>query len=70
MLSLNYENVNYVMTQILMLSCVTFSYVSIRYVLAEFMYQWKGLLVFKLKAEQFAKLQFLNGKMDQMALFV
>ena len=34
MLSLNYENINYVMTQILKLSCVSFSYVSISYVLA------------------------------------
>jgi hypothetical protein len=34
MLSLNYENINYVMTQILRLSCVSFSYVSISYVLA------------------------------------
>ena len=34
MLSFNYENINYVMTQILKLSCVSFSYVSIRYVLA------------------------------------
>ena len=33
MLSLNYENINYVMTQILKLSCVSFSYVSISYVL-------------------------------------
>ena len=35
MLSLKYENINYVMTQILKLSCVSFSYVSISYVLAE-----------------------------------
>jgi hypothetical protein len=35
MLSLNNENINYVMTQILKLSCVSFSYVSIRYVLAK-----------------------------------
>ena len=28
MLSLNYENINYVMTQILKLSCASFSYVS------------------------------------------
>ena len=35
MLSLNYENINYVMTQILKLSCVSFRYVSISYVLAE-----------------------------------
>ena len=34
MLSLNYENVNHVMTQILKFSCVSFSYVSISYVLA------------------------------------
>ena len=34
MLSLNYENINYVMSQILKLSCVSFRYVSIRYVLA------------------------------------
>ena len=34
MLSLNNENINYVMTQNLKLSCVSFSYVSIRYVLA------------------------------------
>ena len=34
MLSLNYENINYVMTQILKLSCVSFSYVKISYVLA------------------------------------
>ena len=34
MLSLNYESINYVMTQILKLSC--FSYVSISYVLAYF----------------------------------
>ena len=34
MLSLKYENINYVMTQILKLSCVSFSYVSISYVLA------------------------------------
>ena len=39
MLSLNNENINYVMTQILKLSCVSFSYVSIRYVLA-FEYHW------------------------------
>ena len=35
MLSLNYENINHVMTQILKLSCVSFSYVSISYVLAK-----------------------------------
>ena len=34
MLSLKYKNINYVMTQILKLSCVSFSYVSISYVLA------------------------------------
>ena len=34
MLSLNYENINYVMSQILKLSCVSFRYVSISYVLA------------------------------------
>ena len=34
MLSLNYENINYVMTQILKLSYVGFSYVNISYVLA------------------------------------
>ena len=35
MLSLNYENINYVMTQILKLSCASFSYVNISYVLAD-----------------------------------
>ena len=35
MLILNYENINYVMTHILKLSCVSFSYVSISYVLAK-----------------------------------
>ena len=35
MLSLNYENINYVMTQIFKLSCASFSYVNISYVLAE-----------------------------------
>ena len=39
MLSLNYENINYVMTQILKLSCVSFRYVSISYVLAVLMKQ-------------------------------
>ena len=34
MLSHNYENINNVMTQILKLSCVSFSYVNISYVLA------------------------------------
>ena len=34
MLSLNYDNINYIITQILKLSCVSFSYVSISYVLA------------------------------------
>ena len=34
MLSLNYESINHVMTQILKLSCVSFSYVRISYVLA------------------------------------
>ena len=34
MLSLNYENINYVMTQILKLSCASFSCVNISYVLA------------------------------------
>ena len=34
MLSLKYENINYVMTQILKLSCASFSYVNISYVLA------------------------------------
>ena len=34
MLSLNYENINYVMTQILKLSCASVSYVNISYVLA------------------------------------
>ena len=34
MLSLNYENINYVITQILKLSCASFSYVNISYVLA------------------------------------
>ena len=38
MLSLNYENINYVMTQILKLSCASFSYVKISYVLAYFEY--------------------------------
>ena len=38
MLSLNYENINYVMSQILKLSCVSFSYVSISYVLTLFRY--------------------------------
>ena len=33
MLSLSYENINYVMTQILKLSCASFSYVNISYVL-------------------------------------
>ena len=33
MLSLNYQNINYVMTQILKLNCVSFSYVSMSYVL-------------------------------------
>ena len=32
MLSLSYENINYVMTQILKLSCASFSYVNISYV--------------------------------------
>ena len=36
MLSLNNENINYVMTQNLKPRCVSFSYVSIRYVLAYF----------------------------------
>ena len=36
MLSLNYENINYVMTQILKLSCASFSYVNISYVLAQY----------------------------------
>ena len=35
MLSLNYENINYVMIQILKLSCASFSYVNISYVLAQ-----------------------------------
>ena len=35
MLSLNFKSLNYVMTQILKLICVSFSYVSISYVLAE-----------------------------------
>ena len=34
MLSVNYENINNVMTQILKLSCASFSYVNISYVLA------------------------------------
>ena len=34
MLSLNYENINNVMTQILKLSCASFIYVNISYVLA------------------------------------
>ena len=34
MISLNYENIKYVMSQILKLSCVSFRYVSISYVLA------------------------------------
>ena len=34
MVSFNYENLNYVMSQFLKLSCVSFSYVSISYVLA------------------------------------
>ena len=38
MLSLNYENINYVMTQILKLSCASFSYVNISYVLAQKLY--------------------------------
>ena len=36
MLSLKYEDINYVMTHILTLSCVSFSYVNISYVLAHF----------------------------------
>ena len=36
MLSLSYENINYVMTQILKLSCASLSYVNISYVLALF----------------------------------
>ena len=39
MLSLNYENINYVMTQILKLSCASFSYVNISYVLAFLTYR-------------------------------
>ena len=39
MLSLNYENINYVMTLILKLSCASFSYVNISYVLACFFYR-------------------------------
>ena len=35
MLSVNYENINNVMTQILKLSCASFSYVNISYVLAD-----------------------------------
>ena len=35
MLSLNYENINYVMTQILKLSFASFNYVNISYVLAD-----------------------------------
>ena len=38
MISLNYENINYVMNQILKLSCVRFSYGSISYVLAHQMH--------------------------------
>ena len=34
MLSINYESINYVVTQILKLSCASFSYVNISYVLA------------------------------------
>ena len=34
MSSLNYESINYFMTQILKLSCASFSYVNISYVLA------------------------------------
>ena len=40
MISLYYENINYVMTQILKLSCVSFSYVNISYVLALFYYRY------------------------------
>ena len=39
MVSFNYENLNYVMSQFLKLSCVSFSYVSISYVLA-FLKEW------------------------------
>ena len=39
MLSLNNENINYAMTQNLKLSCVSFSYVNISYVLAEDLYK-------------------------------
>ena len=50
MLSLNYENINCVMTQILKFSCASFSYVNISYVLAEivhcmtYLLQWLFLL--------------------------
>ena len=40
MLSLNYENINCVMSQILKLSCASFSYVNISYVLAEIHYRY------------------------------
>ena len=42
MLSLSYENINYVMTQILKLSCASFSYVNISYVLAHCSYTYWG----------------------------
>ena len=44
MLSLNYENINYGMTQILKLSCASFSYVNISYVLAQFHYHCVKLI--------------------------
>ena len=46
MLSLNYENIKYVMTQILKLSCASFSYVNISYVLATVLYHYCGLSQF------------------------
>ena len=38
MLSLNHENINYFMTQILKLSCASFSYVNISHVLAQWVW--------------------------------
>ena len=39
MVSLNYENINYIMSQFPKLSCVSFSYVSINYVLGNWRYK-------------------------------
>ena len=64
MLSLNYENINYVMIQILKLNCASFSYVNISYVLASKYHSCEPFFA----PELGGKFKLMNGT-DKMLIF-